>query len=334
MLITWTFFIPETYAPTLLARKASQLQKRADEADTGEHFISKYDKVKKPIKQIVKVGLARPLTLLFTEIIVLTLSLYCEVSPCVCSKAGYWELTDYDEISIGHLWRVSRSRDDRESTRFLTRLIVYTSCSRPSQSSFDNFDIGPVRRSSAMMLLRHTLADRGSLTLVGLSGLAIVGVGIGMIIGFFMSKINAVYYAKARARIPAHLPVPPEIRLPTMCIGAVLVPTSLFIFAWTCTPNVPWIVCILASVPFGTGYLLIFGSILAYLIDSYPIYAASALAANAVLRALFGAAFPLFASYLFNGLGTHWAGTRKPPSPLLLPDPEGQSVNCTWPIHL
>jgi hypothetical protein len=35
-----------------------------------------------------------------------------------------------------------------------------------------------------------------------------------------------------------------------------------------------------------------------YLVDSYTIYAASVLAANSVLRSLFGAAFPLFTSYM------------------------------------
>jgi MFS transporter, DHA1 family, multidrug resistance protein len=37
--------------------------------------------------------------------------------------------------------------------------------------------------------------------------------------------------------------------------------------------------------------------------------AASAIAANTFLRSLFGAAFPLFATYLFNGLGIQWAST-------------------------
>lgn len=46
-----------------------------------------------------------------------------------------------------------------------------------------------------------------------------------------------------------------------------------------------------------------------YLIDAYVIYAASVLAANSVLRSLFGAAFPLFTTYMFENLGIHWAST-------------------------
>ncbi|TQS32563.1 hypothetical protein Golomagni_07117 [Golovinomyces magnicellulatus] len=46
-----------------------------------------------------------------------------------------------------------------------------------------------------------------------------------------------------------------------------------------------------------------------YLIDSYVIFAASVLAANSVLRSLFGAAFPLFTTYMYDSLGIHWASS-------------------------
>ncbi|CAM2699820.1 unnamed protein product [Rotaria socialis] len=46
-----------------------------------------------------------------------------------------------------------------------------------------------------------------------------------------------------------------------------------------------------------------------YLVDTYVIYAASVLAANSVLRSLFGAIFPLFTTQMFHNLGIHWAST-------------------------
>jgi len=55
--------------------------------------------------------------------------------------------------------------------------------------------------------------------------------------------------------------------------------------------------------------VLVFLSIMNYLIDAYTIYAASVLAANSVLRSLFGAAFPLFTTYMYNNLGIHWASS-------------------------
>lgn len=39
------------------------------------------------------------------------------------------------------------------------------------------------------------------------------------------------------------------------------------------------------------------------------IFAASVLAANSVLRSLFGAAFPLFTTYMYADLGNHWASS-------------------------
>ena len=54
-----------------------------------------------------------------------------------------------------------------------------------------------------------------------------------------------------------------------------------------------------------------FTSILLYLIDSYSLHAASAIAANAVVRYVLGAALPLTATYLYNNLGLGWAGTRE-----------------------
>jgi hypothetical protein len=55
--------------------------------------------------------------------------------------------------------------------------------------------------------------------------------------------------------------------------------------------------------------VLVFLSISNYLIDSYTIFSASVLAANSVLRSLFGAAFPLFTTQMFKTLGIHWAAS-------------------------
>ena len=43
-----------------------------------------------------------------------------------------------------------------------------------------------------------------------------------------------------------------------------------------------------------------------YILDSYQTYAASALAACAILRSLAGFGFPLFAPYMYDRLGYGW----------------------------
>jgi hypothetical protein len=50
---------------------------------------------------------------------------------------------------------------------------------------------------------------------------------------------------------------------------------------------------------------LVFLAVAKYLIDSYVIYAASVMAANSIVRSLFGAAFPLFTPYMYQRLGIH-----------------------------
>ena len=55
--------------------------------------------------------------------------------------------------------------------------------------------------------------------------------------------------------------------------------------------------------------LLVFSGVFTFLVDAYPVYAASALAANSFARSSFAAAFPLFGNQstlwrvyvLFNG---------------------------------
>ena len=132
-----------------------------------------------------------------------------------------------------------------------------------------------------------------------------------MIIGFFLNGLGSAIYAKEKAKLPPGQLPAPEVRLPSMILGGILVPFSLFIFAWTATPKIHWAVPVIFSSFFGAGYVMIFTSILLYLIDSYSLYAASAVAGNSVMRLAFGASFPLFATYMFDALGVQWAVSRE-----------------------
>jgi hypothetical protein len=141
----------------------------------------------------------------------------------------------------------------------------------------------------------------------GIGGLSFLGVAVGMLSGVLYALYDNGRYAKVVAE---HKGIaPPEARLPPGIVGSVLLPVGLFWFAWTNGPNIHWIVPIIASGFFAAGLVLVFLSLLNYLIDSYVIYAASVLAANSVVRSLFGAAFPLFTTYMFQNLGIHWASS-------------------------
>lgn len=64
---------------------------------------------------------------------------------------------------------------------------------------------------------------------------------------------------------------------------------------------------IVSGIFIGAGFVSVFMSGVVYIVDVYLSAANSAHAANAFARAAFAAAFPLFGTYLFEGLGVQWA---------------------------
>ncbi|KAJ5902652.1 hypothetical protein N7495_003180 [Penicillium taxi] len=141
----------------------------------------------------------------------------------------------------------------------------------------------------------------------GVSSLAFLGVMIGMLLALAYSIPDNKRYSKCEDKKGGY--APPEDRLPPCMIASIALPVGLFWFAWTNSPEIHWMASIAAGVPFGFGMVLCFLSIFSYLIDSYTIFAASVLAANSLLRSLFGFAFPLFTEQMFNNLGIHWASS-------------------------
>ncbi|KAH8598678.1 polyamine transporter 1 [Bisporella sp. PMI_857] len=141
----------------------------------------------------------------------------------------------------------------------------------------------------------------------GVGGLAFIGVAAGVLTGSGYFLYDNKRYVTAIAKTNGN--AQPEARLPPAIIGSILLPVGLFWFAWTNGSDVHWIVSIIASGIFGAGLVLVFLGLLNYLIDAYVIFAASALAANNVIRSLFGAAFPLFTTGMYNKLGIHWASS-------------------------
>jgi hypothetical protein len=77
MFIISAIFVPETYAPVLLRRKAAKLQKESN----GEvRYMSAMDYANtKTTAEIFKISMTRPFVLLFKEPIVLALSIYCAI---------------------------------------------------------------------------------------------------------------------------------------------------------------------------------------------------------------------------------------------------------------
>ena len=142
----------------------------------------------------------------------------------------------------------------------------------------------------------------------GLAGLAFCGIGVGSMI-VILSEPLIRKMINAHKHDPETGSPPPEAMVSVVCIAAILIPVGEIWFAWTGTPNCHWILPILAGIPFGMGNCAVFIYATNYLVHSYDIYAASALAGNAVLRSVMGATLPLAGPALYSSLGPHWAGT-------------------------
>ena len=141
---------------------------------------------------------------------------------------------------------------------------------------------------------------------IGLSSLPFVAVLIGYLLGFVLSVLESRF--RYQPLLQKHSGgVPPEERLPPMIAGAVIIIGGLFWFAWTSSPNITWVPQVVAGIPVGCGIFMIFMPGQVYLIDIYTQNAASALAANACVRAALACAFPLFATPMYSQLGVEWA---------------------------
>ncbi|KAI2461902.1 hypothetical protein LOY97_000821 [Ophidiomyces ophidiicola] len=228
--IAIVLFVPETYHPVLLRRKATRLRK-----ETGDdRWIAPIEKLDRSLVQTVLRSIYRPMLLLIFEPMCLNL--------CIFSA-----------ILLGILYLF-----------FGAFQLVF--------SSVYGFNLWQV-------------------------GLSFMGLLVGMAIAVASDPLWRRNYARLvrkREQAAGKPEFEPEWRLPPAIVGAPLVTIGLFIFAWTIFPHVHWIAPMIGSLVFGAGTILVYSGIFTFLVESYPLYAASALAANSFLRSSFAGSFPLF----------------------------------------
>ncbi|KAF2679817.1 MFS general substrate transporter [Lentithecium fluviatile CBS 122367] len=240
------FFVPETYHPVLLRRKAIRLRK-----ETGNpEWIAPIEKMSRSITKTVLWSCIRPFQLLFFEPMCLNL--------CILSA-----------ILLGILYLF-----------------------------FGAFPL--VFQNNHGFTISQT-------------GLSFLGLFVGMLIGIASDPLWRRCYERLVRQQEAQGGEPggsePEFRLPSTIAGAFVVPIALFGFGWTTYSHVHWIVPIIFSAIFGTGVIWVYSGVFTFLVEAYPVYAASALAANSFARSYFAAAFPLFGVQMYNNLGYQWATT-------------------------
>ncbi|KZP26647.1 MFS general substrate transporter [Athelia psychrophila] len=227
-------FLPETYAPVLLKKKAQRVRRKTG----NEELYHPHEQMKLDPKTIVTKHFSRPIKMLVTEPMVTAIAFYAsfvyailyttlEVFPIVFAENRHWQLV-------------------------------------PSTLPF-------------------------------------LGLFVGVICSVFINLANARRYA--RISDAAHGKPVPEARLPPMAVGGILFAIGLFWFGWTADPSIPWASPVVAAIFIGAGFNTIFQQCINFLVDTYGLYAASAVSANTFLRSVLAAGFPLVARPMFLRLG-------------------------------
>ncbi|KAL6304116.1 MFS polyamine transporter [Sparassis latifolia] len=237
------FFLPETYAPVILQRKARRLRK-ADPVANKDKF-AEHEKSDWSVRGVLHRTLYRPIIMLVMEPILVLVTLY---------------------------------------TAFIYGIL------------YSLFEAMPV-----IFMGKHGFT-------IGECGLIFIGVGIGTTFGaatfWFLSRHHDALIPKW------HGFPPPEGRLTGAMIGAPTLIIGCFWLGWTgAYASVSWVAPAFATIFIGYGVSLVFVSFISYLVDTYLLYAASALSANTLVRSAIAAGFPLFTVQMYDNLGINWACT-------------------------
>jgi MFS family permease len=103
----------------------------------------------------------------------------------------------------------------------------------------------------------------------GTAGFAFIGIAVGVCFAMLAAGLDNMRYVRLCAAAKAEgRAVEAEARLNTAMTGSIIVPAGLFLFAWTTYPSVHWIFPILGGMLFSCGLIMVFISLMSYVIDS------------------------------------------------------------------
>jgi multidrug resistance protein len=129
-------------------------------------------------------------------------------------------------------------------------------------------------------------------------GIAFFGYGLGHVAGLIGFTLTSDRMTASRAGKPERRLAPAVVAAPLMALGLVC-------FGWGAEAHAHWAVPVAGSALVGAGNVLFFSACMGYLIDAFTAHAASAIAANMVVRSVGGALLPLAGRSLYASL--HWA---------------------------
>ncbi|KAK2610202.1 hypothetical protein N8I77_003652 [Diaporthe amygdali] len=229
-------FLPETYGPVLLLRRAQRIRKQ----DPKANVVAPHELESTDLRQLAVRVLTRPVRMLFFELIVSATCLYL----ALCYGIFYMTFQAYP--------------------------IIYQ----------DLYGLSP-----------------------GVEGLCFLTIGAGALCALPVFFGWDAYLKKAQDQGRPWTKKEEYRRVPLACLGGPLFVISLFWLGWSSREGVPFWVPMLAGIPFGMGFQLIFMALLNYLTDAYEIFAASANAAASCTRSVLGTVLPFACTPMFRRLG-------------------------------
>ncbi|OGM50047.1 MFS multidrug transporter [Aspergillus bombycis] len=253
----------ETYAPTLLRRKAAKLGTQKPFKESESQW------------QVLRRGISRPMKLCLYSPIVMIISLYNSIAYTYM----YYMVTTFPTL-FGEEY---------------------------------GFNAGEV-------------------------GLTYIAQGVGCLLGqVVVGRFADWYIVRQRAR---HGTTTPEDRLPPAIVGYAILAIGMLWFGWSAQAHAHFMVPIVGSGVVGLGIVGGFLVVQVYIVDAFEIYAASALAANNLIRAIFAALLPMSGPAMYDRLGYGWGDTvlglvalAIAPTPLLLMK-YGERIRRRWPVEL
>lgn len=137
----------------------------------------------------------------------------------------------------------------------------------------------------------------------GVTGLCFLPIGVGALLSLPIFYAYDGYLRRAQKQGKVWSTQEEYRRVPLACLGGPLFVVALFWLGWSARTSVSFVAPMMAGIPFGMGFMLIFMALLNYLTDAYEVFAASANAAASATRSLLAVVLPFATTPMFERLG-------------------------------
>ena len=101
----------------------------------------------------------------------------------------------------------------------------------------------------------------------------------------------------------------PEFRLPLAIVGAFALPLTVATYGWAAELQMPLLFLLFSVCAMGTALMLAMIPVMAYVVDAFGLFSASAMTGVIVTRCLMGTFLPLTTAPLVDKLGYGWGFT-------------------------